>query len=49
MRLRYSTMRWMTSSAVSRTRKIWPVVKVITVSGVISMCSIKSELSSTAA
>src|SRR3954465_10427311 len=33
----------MTSSAVSRTRSICPVVNVITVSGVTSMCSIKSE------
>src|SRR6476646_2785279 len=34
----------MTSSAVSRTRIFCPVVKAITVSGVISTCSIRSEL-----
>ena len=31
----------MTSSAVASTRKIWPLVSVITVSGVASICSIK--------
>src|ERR1700684_638454 len=41
---RKSIMRVNTSSAVSRTRTLWPLVRAITVSGVTSMCSMRSEL-----
>src|SRR5207245_3203338 len=42
---RNSMTRAITSSAVSLTRTFCPVVSVMTVSGVTSMCSIRSELS----
>jgi hypothetical protein len=41
--------RPITSSVVSRTVILWPLVIDMTVSGVISMCSIKSQLTTSTA
>jgi len=43
MDLRYSLMRSTISSAVSNTVSFWLFVSVMTVSGVLSICSIKSQ------